>query len=86
MIEASMEALAELTAEEVYERYVKPLSQEKRLRVVALTAAELAGAVGSEPEKSRSILELEGVGADLWKGVDAQEYVNHLRDEWEDRP
>lgn len=33
----------------------------------------------------RSILELEGLGAEIWKGVDAQHYVDALRNEW-DRP
>ena len=30
-----------------------------------------------------SILDLEGAGAELWQGQDAQEYVNATRDEWE---
>lgn len=36
--------------------------------------------------KPYSLLDLEGVGAELWKEVDAQEYVNQIRDEWDDRP
>lgn len=35
-------------------------------------------------QKKRSLLELEGLGADIWDGVDAQEYVKQLRDEWDD--
>jgi hypothetical protein len=31
----------------------------------------------------RDILEFEGVGAEMWDGIDAQEYVNRLRDEWD---
>lgn len=31
----------------------------------------------------RSLLELRGLGKGLWKGEDAQEYVNRLRKEWE---
>jgi hypothetical protein len=33
----------------------------------------------------RDIMELRGLGKEIWQGVDAQEYVNRLRDEW-DRP
>jgi hypothetical protein len=33
---------------------------------------------------ARSLLELEGLGAEIWEGVDAQEYVDELRDEWEE--
>ena len=35
---------------------------------------------------TRSLLELEGLGAEIWEGVDAQEYVNELRKEWDHRP
>lgn len=35
--------------------------------------------------KLYSVLELEGVGAALWQGKDAQDYVNELRDEWDTR-
>ncbi len=39
----------------------------------------------------RSIIELEGLGAELWRDeqgnlIDAQNYVNGLRREWEHRP
>ncbi len=36
-----------------------------------------------EPRARHSLRELRGLGADIWKGVDAQQYVNRLRDEWE---
>jgi len=35
--------------------------------------------------KKRSLLELEGLGKDIWEGIDAQEYVNELRREWDHR-
>ena len=34
------------------------------------------------PTPKRSIMELEGLGKDLWQGIDAQEYVNQERDSW----
>jgi hypothetical protein len=34
----------------------------------------------------RSLLELEGLGAEIWQGIDAQDYVNELRKEWDHRP
>ena len=42
-------------------------------------------------QPKRSIMELEGLGAEIWtdqKGalLDAQEYVNELRREWDHRP
>lgn len=32
--------------------------------------------------KPRSILALEGLGREVWSGVDPVEYVRGLRDEW----
>ena len=29
--------------------------------------------------KKRSIMELEGLGKEIWEGIDAQEYVDELR-------
>ncbi len=34
-------------------------------------------------KKSHSIMELEGLGADIWKGIDAQEYVSRERESWD---
>ncbi len=36
----------------------------------------------TEP-KQHSILELRGLGAEIWEGIDTQEYVNQLRSEWD---
>ena len=33
-------------------------------------------------QKRHDILELKGCGIEIWKGVDAQQYVNKLREEW----
>ncbi|MCP1716370.1 hypothetical protein J2T58_002247 [Methanocalculus alkaliphilus] len=39
--------------------------------------------IGCRPAiKKHDILELKGCGKDIWKGNDAKEYVNRLRDEW----
>ena len=33
----------------------------------------------------RRLSELRGLGKEIWQGIDAQEYVDQLRDEWDDR-
>jgi hypothetical protein len=33
-------------------------------------------------EPLHSFLELEGLGKEVWKGIDAQEYINQERDAW----
>jgi hypothetical protein len=40
----------------------------------------------SAPQQKHSILELAGLGAEIWKDIDAQEYVDQLRSEWDKRP
>lgn len=73
--------------EAIYQQHIKPLSHDERLKLLAKMAEELAnGNEKAEPTKKRSIMELHGLGAEIWEGVDAQEYVNELRNEWEHRP
>ena len=31
------------------------------------------------PKPKRSLSELQGLGKEIWQGVDAQEYINELR-------
>ncbi len=35
-----------------------------------------------QPKSKGRILELEGLGEEIWQGIDAQEYVNHERNSW----
>jgi hypothetical protein len=66
-------------AREILEKVqrLSPVEQEQLLvelqRVVHRTDVDLNG---------RSILELEGLGRDLWNGIDAQEYVRRERNSW----
>ncbi len=73
--------------EAIYQQHIKPLSVDEQLKLLAKMAAELAN--GKEKDESlekRSLLELEGLGAEIWEGIDAQKYVDELRNEWEHRP
>ena len=41
---------------------------------------------GRQTDKSkdkRDLTELRGLGKEIWQGIDAQAYVNELRDEWD---
>ena len=68
--------------ESVYENYVKPLSTADRSRLLEMMARDLARTAPRDAEK-RSILELRGLGKEIWHGVDAQQYVDDLRKEWD---
>ncbi len=71
------------TIEGLYQNYIKQLSAPEQLRLIALISQQLA--LDPKPSKQRSLLELAGLGAELWEGIDAQEYVATLRAEWEQR-
>ena len=72
-----------LNNEEIYRQHIKSLPREAQLRLLAKVAENLA--VSGEERPKRSIMELHGLGAEIWEGVDAQEYVNGLREEWDQR-
>jgi hypothetical protein len=56
------------------------LSPNDQLRLLEELAASVRRRV--LPGKRRSIMELEGLGQEIWQGIDAQEYVNRERDAW----
>jgi hypothetical protein len=72
------------TVEEIYQQYIKPLPNNEKLRLIAKVSYDLAENEAEAPK--RSIMELHGLGKEIWEGIDAQEYVNELRSEWEHRP
>jgi hypothetical protein len=63
-----------LTVEEIIAAAAQ-LPEDDRLRLVAALSA---GATGSR----RSITELRGLGKEIWRSQDAQEYVDQERDSW----
>ncbi|HEY3333079.1 MAG TPA: hypothetical protein VGK19_23805 [Capsulimonadaceae bacterium] len=71
-------------AETVYETYVRPLSVEERRKVLDLVSRDLGLDTKQDVPGQRSLLELDGLGAEIWKGVDVAEYVSALRAEWDE--
>jgi hypothetical protein len=72
--------------------YEQILAQALRLDTSAQKnlIADLTAHLNREPDaqpatKKRSIMELQGIFKGVWKGLDAQEYVNQERDEWAKR-
>lgn len=63
---------------------IKALSIAERKRLIGAIVDTLTEPEADPELKERSILEFEGLGAEMWQGVDAQEYVNKLRGEWDD--
>lgn len=50
-----------------------------------LLSAELAQSADRSDQngKSRSLLELEGLGKEVWKGIDPDKYIAAERDSWD---
>lgn len=73
------------TIEAIYEELIKDRSRGEKRVLLGLLIRDLRQKIQPGPDGKYNILDFEGVGADLWQGIDAQEYVNKMRDEW-DRP
>jgi hypothetical protein len=61
---------------------IENLSANERLSLITTIAETLK----NERVKKHSLLELDGLGAELWQGIEATDYVKSLRSEWDHRP
>jgi hypothetical protein len=66
--------------EPLYEQLQKQAEEEHRS--VAQQVIHLVSKSVGRP-KSRSILELRGLGKEIWEGIDPAEYVRQERDSWD---
>lgn len=60
---------------------IRALGPREQLDVLEQIAALLRTSLPANPR--HSILELEGLGARIWRGIRAQEYVNQERAVWD---
>ncbi len=74
-----------MTVEQLYQQHIKSISVAERLELISLISSKLIPQSEMKEKKRRSLLELEGLGAEIWKGVDARKYVDDLRNEWNHR-
>jgi len=68
-----------------YEDYVKGLQglePEEQLSLIELISARLKQNLRKREER-HSILELEGLGAGIWQGIDPQDYITKERESWD---
>ena len=61
-------------------RDVESLSRAEQLRLISDLTESLR--VEAPPEARTSILDLQGLGKEIWQGVDAQDYVDRERSSW----
>ena len=66
-------------------RLVSQLSDQEQLELIAQLSRRLAKKLRSQPQHP-TWMEMSGLGAEIWKGNDAQEYVSRERESWDKRP
>ena len=77
--------MAAMKADEIYRQHIKPLPPAERLRILALIGDDLAQAAELTEKPRHKISELHGLGKEIWENIDAQQYVNEIREEWDHR-
>ena len=75
-----------MSIEQLYEKHIESLDLREQCRLLELIARRIASLSEAGPRKKRSLMELHGLGAEIWEGIEAQEYVDELRREWDHRP
>jgi hypothetical protein len=67
------------TRYEVARKSAEALSPTEQLKLIAELTTRLSGQLSSQ---SRSLMELEGLGKEVWDGVDVDEYLRRERGSW----
>jgi hypothetical protein len=68
-------------------REAQALAAEERRELIKILVDTLGNPETNDSQgKQHSLMELAGLGAELWQGIDAQQYVDELRGEWDHRP
>ncbi len=61
-------------------RSVEALAPAEQLRLLSELAASLGAELDPQP---RSLLELEGLGREVWQGLGVEEYLHQERSSWD---
>ncbi len=74
--------------EQIDQQWIQPLPLQQQLELIQTITQRLIQALPKEASSSPgvasiSIMNLHGLGAEIWQEIDAQAYVNQLRGEWE---
>lgn len=64
---------------------IRALSVRERKQLISLIIDTLPEETEADAARERSITELRGLGKEIWEGIDAQAYIDDLRDEWDQR-
>jgi hypothetical protein len=65
---------------------IHALPEDERRQLINTIIMTFGGRAGqAQSDSRRSLRELRGRSREIWEGVDAQDYVSRLRDEWDER-
>jgi hypothetical protein len=65
-----------------YIQGIQSLTPEEQLNLLEVISVNLKKTWEHKRAK-HSIMELEGLGAEIWQGIDAQDYVRKERESWD---
>ena len=68
-----------------YNDYIKgitSLNTDEQLNLIKALSSAIQKK-SRKKESDKNIMELEGLGAELWQGIDAQDYVKKERESWD---
>jgi hypothetical protein len=67
---------------EDFVRGVEHLRPDEQLSLIEIMSASLKKRLKQKKAK-HSVMELEGLGANIWKQIDAQKYIRKERESWD---
>jgi hypothetical protein len=59
------------------------LAPEEQLNLLEVLSSVLKKRIAPRKSRKHSLLELEGLGEEIWSRVDVEEYVGRERDSWQ---
>lgn len=72
--------MREMTTYQDIRHQIENLTPDEQLHLLEELAAMVRRRMTSKPR--RNIMELEGLGKEIWQGIDAQAYVDQERASW----
>ncbi len=61
---------------------IRALALEERKQLMKLMV-DMLSEIPQTPPQKHSLRELRGLGKEIWEGIDAQDYIDQLRNEWD---
>jgi len=66
-----------------YAEGIQMLTPDEQLKLMELISVNLRKRLKENKTKKHSIMELEGLGSEIWEGIDAQDFVRMERESWD---